>query len=1490
MPKSVEERIVEMRFDNAAFEQNAKKTIGTIEKLKNSLNFSGAVKSFSELEKASKNVSMASLAASVENISNKFTALGIVGVTSLQEITRTAMNTGTQLIKALTIDPVSTGFQEYETKMNAITTILTNTQDKGSTLEDVNRVLAELNEYADQTIYNFAEMTRNIGTFTAAGVDLETSAKAIKGIANLAAGSGSSAQQASNAMYQLSQALAAGRVTLQDWNSVVNAGMGGQLFQNALKETAKQMGIVVDESISFRESISAAGGQESWLTSDVLIKTLEKFAEDDTLVKAATQVKTVTQLLDTMKESVQSGWAVSWEYIIGDREEAITVLTSISDAFNNLIGPSTDARNEMLRFWNEMGGREALIRGITNILTAFSNVLSPIGKAFKAIFPSMDGEKLVAFSVAFEKLTEKLLVSEGAMKAISSAFSGLFSIVRVIRDAFFALLDALFPLTSLFGWIGRGFVEVAGYMGNFTKSLADLLDRTNAISSFSGAIRFLTENIVAFARDASKWLENLFEILSEDLEEAKKYVVDTTNAVIDFGTAIKESIGRKTQALLNSFNSGVEKSVESTREFGETAKNSFDALKQSGLDYANDKINGFNTAIENVKSSLSAFKDRIADAFGPIASQISNAFSDVTVTDAIGVGLIGGIVYVIKKLVDQMKNVLADGKTIINSVNDVLISVKDSLEAWQNSLKADILLKIAGAIAILAASIIALSFIDPAKVKTGLLGVSVLMAEVVASMKLLDALDISGITSATANMILISTALSILAAAMLKLKEFQSWDDTWPALLALTALMAGLTASMKVLASTKNMDGSAIFGAGIAMILFATAIRMLVNALSGLAEIKDVSQLATSLTAMLVLMGGLTVSAKALSSNVDGMELIKSSIGLVIFATAVNKLAESMRSFSELKVSEIVKSLTTLGILLAEISVFIKFSKLDQLKEGRKIIVEIAVSMLMLYTAVKLFGEMEIWTLVQGLLSVTTLIAVLAGAVKVIGSANLSGVGGTFMALAVALNLLIVPLLILGSIDIWTLVQGVVGLATVLGVLAASVAVLTMVSGSSGGFTKISAGLILLGVALNILLVPILLLGSMPFGVILAGLGSLVAILSVLGISAALLAPFSVTLLAIAGAVAIFGVAVLSLGAGLTLMATALVTVAALGIAGATSIAATLTIIVTTITSLIPMIVAAFGKGIVALVAVIAESAPIIGEAISIVLETLLGILQRFIPAVVETVIILIVSILNAFADYMPAIIDTAFKLTLNFINGLADAITKYNDALRSAIWKLIVAIIDAFVSFSVDLVNKLKEIGLQVMQGLIDGFWDGVRAVGNAVHEIGSNIINGFKDVLGIHSPSKEAYAIARFVDQGLVNGLLSMRSDVAKTSASIGTTMLDSVKSAISNMVDIISNDVDAQPTIRPVIDLSEIQNGRQQINEMFSSIGKVTFKANAEAAAQTASTFRKSGAGSDSSEASGGNVYQFTQNNYSPKSLSRIDIYRQTKNQFAMLKGLT
>lgn len=379
MSQTVDNKVVEMRFDNDQFEKGVATSMSTIDKLKAKLNFQDADKSLSSLSDSAKRVDMSTLANSVQKVSLQFSSLQVIAGTALANITNNAVNTGRKILSALTINPVKDGMSEYETQMNAVQTILANTQKEGTNVKIVNKYLDELNTYADKTIYNFTEMTRNIGTFTAAGVKLSTSVSSIKGIANLAAVSGSSAQQASTAMYQLSQAIAAGKVQLMDWNSVVNAGMGGQVFQDALIRTSEHLKTGAKEAIntygSFRESLTKG----EWLTTQVLTETLDQFAtaadtqeEYEAAVKkfvdegysqeeaeqiatmaktageAATKVKTFSQLIDTCKEALGSGWTTTWRLIFGDFEDARKLWTSASDVIGGFINKFSDARNKVL--------------------------------------------------------------------------------------------------------------------------------------------------------------------------------------------------------------------------------------------------------------------------------------------------------------------------------------------------------------------------------------------------------------------------------------------------------------------------------------------------------------------------------------------------------------------------------------------------------------------------------------------------------------------------------------------------------------------------------------------------------------------------------------------------------------------------------------------------------------------------------------------------------------------------------------------------------------------------------------------------------------------------------------------------------------------------------------------------------------------------------------------------------------------------------------
>ena len=493
MSNTIDRRVVEMQFDNKDFENNVQDSVKSLDKLKKSLNLEESAKGLSALERAGQKFSLDGMVQAAEAVTSKFSIMGTIGDQVLRRIGDAAFNALNKMkgfVESLTIEPISTGMQEYETQIGAIQTILSNTRDKmtkqglsdAERLEIVNDRLDQLNHYADKTIYNFTEMTRNIGTFTAAGVELDTAVQSIQGIANLAAVSGSTSEQASRAMYQLSQAISTGTVRLMDWNSVVNAGMGGEVFQKALVRTAKAMGKTIDVTVtetdaagkkvkktvkrtvdeiiaeegSFRDSLS-----KGWLTSDILTATLEQFSWDFEQIakdmgytaanmeegvlkamelkkgellaqgytpeeaeeiiqlakdatEAATKVKTFTQLFDTLKEAAQSGWTQTWEYIIGDFEEAKEMLTGISDFFGKIIDGSAEARNKIMKEWHDAGGRDMLwnndpekgpLGAFWNLTYGIKNMIDMIREEFQKVFPPATSQTLLNFTQRIQQAT-----------------------------------------------------------------------------------------------------------------------------------------------------------------------------------------------------------------------------------------------------------------------------------------------------------------------------------------------------------------------------------------------------------------------------------------------------------------------------------------------------------------------------------------------------------------------------------------------------------------------------------------------------------------------------------------------------------------------------------------------------------------------------------------------------------------------------------------------------------------------------------------------------------------------------------------------------------------------------------------------------------------------------------------------------------------------------------------------------------------------------
>lgn len=392
MSTTVDSRVVEMRFDNRHFENNVSTTMSTLDKLKAKLGFEGATKGLENVNSAAKNVNMNGLGSAVETVQAKFSALDVMAVTALSNITNSAVNAGKRIVSALTIDPVKTGFNEYEMKMDSVKTIVNST---GRDLADVNKLLEELNEYSDQTIYSFKDMTSNIGKFTNAGVKLEDAVLAIKGISNEAAVSGASAAEASRAMYNFSQALSSGYVKLIDWKSIENANMATKEFKQQLIDTAVELGVLTQEEDMYTTSSGKAFNatqnfndclQEQWMTNDVLIKTLGKYADANTDIgkkafAAAQEVAKMTQMWDVLKETAQSGWARTWEIIVGDLNTAKKIFTPLTNFFSKIIDTMSDWRNRILQIALDFTAPwQTMVKKIGNIIEAAGSIGSKIAK------------------------------------------------------------------------------------------------------------------------------------------------------------------------------------------------------------------------------------------------------------------------------------------------------------------------------------------------------------------------------------------------------------------------------------------------------------------------------------------------------------------------------------------------------------------------------------------------------------------------------------------------------------------------------------------------------------------------------------------------------------------------------------------------------------------------------------------------------------------------------------------------------------------------------------------------------------------------------------------------------------------------------------------------------------------------------------------------------------------------------------------------------
>ncbi|RHS25140.1 phage tail tape measure protein [Clostridium sp. AF12-19] len=1275
MSTTVDERVVEMRFDNKQFERNIQTSLSSLDKLKKSLNLEGAAKGLETVNDAANKCSgnMSPLSNAVETVRVRFSALEVMAITALQNITNSALAAGKNLVSAFTIDPIKTGFEEYETQINAVQTILANTSSKGTTLDQVNNALDELNHYADMTIYNFTEMTRNIGTFTAAGVDLDTSVAAIKGIANLAAVSGSNSQQASTAMYQLSQALAAGTVKLQDWNSVVNAGMGGQVFQDALKETAKVHGIAIDEMIkdegSFRETLS-----KGWLTSDILTETLAKFTGDlnedqlrtmgyaDDQIKsimemgktandAATKVKTFTQLFDTLKEAAQSGWTQSWEIIVGDFEEAKELLTEVSDTFSAVINASADARNKMLQDWKDLGGRTMMIEAVKNVFEGLVSVVKPVREAFHEIFPPMTGKQLADITERVRDLTAKFKMGEESSKNLKNTFKGVFAVLDIVGQAFKAVAGGVGELIGLFLPAGNGVLSLTGSFGEYLVKLDETVKKTDVFGKAVSTVVDIVKTAITFVKTAGE-------------------------KVKEFGKASGEKFDFPGFELFHSF---LERVHDRMAQIGDGA-----GKMKSGVIVAFEMMGEalekckFLKVMEALWIAVKVIAGGIADAvgtmMGTLAEKLGNAdFSGVL--DILNSIAVGGIAVSISKFLKSVTEPLEGLNGVLEGVTGILDGVRGCFEAYQTNLKAGTLLKIGAAIALLAGSIVAISLIDSDKLSASLGAITVLFANLLGAMAIFNKIssDTGKVSKACTAMIAMSVAVSILAGALKKVSDLD-WGELARGLVGIAGLTAIVVASSKAMASGQKQ----VMKGATSLIIFGVAIKILASACKDLSRLQW-DELGRGLTGVGVLFAEIAVFLRVAKFN---GKMISTATGIVILSAAMKVLASACKDFGQMEWSEIGKGLAGIGGLLAELAVFTNLAgNAKHVMSTGVALIAIGAAMKIFASAVKDFGQLQWDEIGRGLTAMGGALAEVAIAVNLMPK-NMIGIGTGLVIVGGALEIIANCMSKFGGMQWEEIGRGLTVMGGALAELAIS---LNFMKGTLGG----SAALLVASGALAVLAPVLSILGALSWEAIAKGLISIAGAFTIIGVAGAVLTPLVPTILALSGAFALIGVGVLTIGAGLLAAGTGLsalaigfTALATAGAAGATAIVAALTVIVTGIAGLIPAVLTKVGEGIIAICKVIAAGAPAIGEAVKAVVLTLIDVFVSCVPQLADGALQLVVGVLAALVTYTPQIVDLAFKFLIGILEGIA-----------SNLPSLIKAGVDVLVAFFAGIVDALRGI-----------------------------------------------------------------------------------------------------------------------------------------------------------------------------------------------------
>lgn len=1218
----------------------------------------------------------------------------------------------------------------------------------------------------------------------------------IKGIANLAAISGSTSQQASTAMYQLSQALAAGKVSLMDWNSVVNAGMGGKVFQDALVRTSELLGTGAQNAInmygSFRESLTRG----EWLTTEVLTETLKQFAgaysEADliqqgfseaqardiaqmakTAEDAATKVKTFTQLWDTLKESAQSGWTTTWEILVGDFEEAKEVLTEVSDAIGGVISETSQARNELLSGGLSSGWKQLLDQGIADeggFIESIQEVARESGDAFDKLVADSESfsdalkqgltdgvvssetltqavhnlrEKMTGMSqeerkaagytaemieqiealdkglqngsVSMEEFTEKILRPSGRenlIQAVWNAAKGLVSVITPIKDAFReifppATTDQLYSLTETLRSFSERLTlseERADKLGRTFKGLFSVLDLVrqgalaifNALAPLGSGAGSLADGILTITAGIGDFLVGINEAAKQG--EFFGTVAQTVASALEF---VVSGIERLTGFLADAFAApGLESFQALLGRIQTRIGQVIDAVSGLGGGVS-DAADTMDSALENSKflqmlqtifNGAKTLVSGIIGVFGGLAGALAESLSNANFSGVID--LLNGVS--LGAIALGIKKFLDSFREVTDSVGSIkegVIGILDGVKGCFQAWQNDVNAKALLKIAT-AVAVLSASILTISLIDSEKLTAS-LGAITVLFTELMAAMAVFGkLDLNVRGTMKRSTAMIALSSSVLILASaLKSIATLEPEQMAAgLAGIAGLMAALVAAAKVLGSGSSSIIKGSAQMVVFAAAIKILASACADLAQL-DLAGLAKGLIGVGVLLAEVSLFMNA--AKFSGRSVVTAS-GVLVLAGAMKVLASACKDFAQMGVGELVKGLSAIGAVLLEIMAFTKLagSAKGLITTGAAMI-EIGAAMKIFASAMADFGRMSLAEIGKGLLAMGGALAEVAVAMRFMPR-NMVTMGAGLIAVGAALNIIADAMRSMGGMS-WESVAK--SLVTMGGALAELAVGLNFMNGTLGG----SAAMLVAAAALAVLTPVLVTLGSMSWEAIAKGLVTVAGAFAVIGTAGALLTPLLPTILGLGGAFALIGVGVAGVGAGLLLVGTGLSAIAvgitalatSLG-AGVAIIVAGLTSIITGIAALIPAIAEKLGEAVVAFAQVITNGAPAIGEAVKTLVLTMVDVLVECVPAIAEGALELVAGVLDALVAYTPQIVDSIMQFLIAVIDGLARNMPTLIQSVVDLLMSFFSGIVSALGSIDTDaLLKGIAGIGL---------------------------------------------------------------------------------------------------------------------------------------------------------------------------------------------------